>query len=138
MVFSATIDSISIASFATVIGVPVGIASASFSFVFLRTTWIIKNLLKTTQNKKRKHNKIVMLARSKLNSIENKMSEELGNNEISHEDFTTIINEGKNYCELKECIRIMKIQRNDTDKNNLIEEGKRKGIDEVIRQNASV
>ena len=138
MVFSATIDSISIASFATVIGVPVGIASASFSFVFLRTTWIIKNLLKTTQNKKRKHNKIVMLARSKLNSIENKMSGELVNNEISHEDFTTIINEEKNYCELKECIRIMKIQRNDTDKNNLIEEGKRKGIDEVIRQNASV
>ena len=138
MVFSATIDSISIASFATVIGVPVGIASASFSFAFLITTWIIKNLLKTTQNKKRKHNKIVMLARSKLNSIENKMSEELGNNEISHEDFTTIINEEKNYCELKECIRIMKIQRNDTDKNNLIEEGKRKGIDEVIRQNASV
>ena len=138
MVFSATIDSISIASFATVIGVPVGIASASFSFAFLITTWIIKNLLKTTQNKKRKHNKIVMLARSKLNSIENKMSGELVNNEISHEDFTTIINEEKNYCELKECIRIMKIQRNDTDKNNLIEEGKRKGIDEVIRQNASV
>ena len=138
MVFSATIDSISIASFATVIGVPVGIASASFSFAFLITTWIIKNLLKTTQNKKRKHNIIVMLARSKLNSIENKMSEELVNNEISHEDFTTIINEEKNYCELKECIRIMKIQRNDTDKNNLIEEGKRKGIDEVIRQNASV
>ena len=138
MVFSATIDSISIASFATVIGVPVGIASASFSFAFLITTWIIKNLLKTTQNKKRKHNKIVMLAISKLNSIENKMSGELVNNEISHEDFTTIINEEKNYCELKECIRIMKIQRNDTDKNNLIEEGKRKGIDEVIRQNASV
>ena len=36
-----------------------------------------------------------MLARSKLNSIENKISEELINNEISHEDFTTIINEEK-------------------------------------------
>ena len=34
-----------------------------------------------------------MLARSKLNSIEGKISEALINNEISHEDFMTIINE---------------------------------------------
>ena len=37
-----------------------------------------------------------MLARSKLNSIESKISEELINNEISHGEFTTIINERKN------------------------------------------
>ena len=36
-----------------------------------------------------------MLAKSKLNSIERKVSEALINNEITHEDFTTIINEGK-------------------------------------------
>ena len=47
------------------------------------------------QKKKKKHNKIVMLARSKLNSIESKISEALINNEISHEDFMTIINEEK-------------------------------------------
>ena len=51
-------------------------------------------LLKTTRNKK--NNNIVMLARSKLNSIESKISEALTNNEISHEDFMTIINEEKN------------------------------------------
>ena len=76
-----------------------------------------------------------MLARSKLKSIENKISEALINNEIRHEDLTTIINEEKNYCELKESIRMMKSQRSDTKKNNLIEEGKRKGIDEIIRRN---
>ena len=76
-----------------------------------------------------------MLARSKLKSIENKISEVLINNEIRREDFTTIINEEKNYCELKESIRMMKSQRSDTKKNNLIEEGKRKGIDEIIRRN---
>ena len=77
-----------------------------------------------------------MLARSKLNSIEIKISESLLiNNEISHEDFTTIIGEEKNL-ELKEIIRLMKTQRSDTEKNNLIEEGKRKGIDWIIRQNA--
>ena len=76
-----------------------------------------------------------MLARSKLKSIENKISEVLINNEIRREDFTTTINEEKNYCELKESIRMMKSQRSDTKKNNLIEEGKRKGIDEIIRRN---
>ena len=52
-----------------------------------------KNILKTTRNKKKKHNKIVMLARSKLNSIESKISEALMNNQISHEDSLRIINE---------------------------------------------
>ena len=67
-----------------------------------------KKLLKATRNEKKKHDKIVMLARSKLNSIESKISEALMNNQISHEDFMTIINEERNYRELKESIRIMK------------------------------
>ena len=93
---SATSDVISRASFATVIGAPVETASASFSFLFSMTTGIAEKLLKTTQNKKN-HNKVVMLARSKLNSIEIKISEALISNEISHEDFATIISEEKNY-----------------------------------------
>ena len=84
IVLSVTTGSISIASFATVIGAPVGILSARFSLPFLIFTGIIKKLLKITRNKKKKHNKIVMLARSKLNSIESKISEALINNEISH------------------------------------------------------
>ena len=52
-----------------------------------------------------------MLARSKLNSIESKISEALMNNQISHEDFMTIINEERNYRELKEIIRMMKGQK---------------------------
>ena len=79
-----------------------------------------------------------MLARSKLNSIESKIFEALINNEITHEDFTIVINEEKNYCEFKESIRVMKTQRSDTEKYNLIEEGKRKGIDKIIRQNTGV
>ena len=46
-----------------------------------------------------------MLARSKLKSIESKISETLINNEISHEDFLTIINEERKYLELKQSIR---------------------------------
>ena len=52
-------------------------------------------MLETTRNKKENHNKIVILAMSKLNSIESKISEALINNEISDEDFTTIISEEK-------------------------------------------
>ena len=59
-------------------------------------------------NKKKKHNKIVTLVRSKLNSIESKISEALMNNQISHEDFMTIINEERKYRELKESMRMMK------------------------------
>ena len=73
-----------------------------------------------------------MLARSKLNSIKSKVSEALINNEISHEDFKTIINEERNYGKLKESIRIMKNQRRDTEKNNLIKEGKEKALIKLL------
>ena len=110
IVLSATIGSICIVSFVTVIGTPVGITSASLSLTFSLSTGIVKKLLKATRNKKKKKKKIVMLARSKLNSIESKISEALMNNQISHEDFITIINEGRNYRELKESIRMMEGQ----------------------------
>ena len=130
IVLSATIGSISIESFATVIETPVGIASASLSLAFSLSTGIVKKLLKTTQNKKKKHNKIIMLARSKLNSIESKASEALINSEISHEDFMIIINEEKSYRELKESIGMMNNQRSDAEKIDQIE-----GINEVIKRN---
>ena len=76
-----------------------------------------------------------MLARSKLNSIESKISEALIKNEINHEDFTIIIDEEKKYRELKESIRMMNSQRSDAEKINLIEEGKKIGINEVIKRN---
>ena len=65
--------------------------SASFSLVCSVTTEFLLPL-KATRNTK-KHNKIVMLARSKVNGIESKISEALINNEISHVDFMGIINE---------------------------------------------
>ena len=68
-----------------------------------------------------------MLARSKLNSIQSKISEALINNQISHEDFMTIIDEEKKYQEVKESTRMMNSQRSNTKKINLIEEGKNMG-----------
>ena len=110
IVLSVASGSVSIATFATVTGIPIGITSASLSLAFSLCTGLVKKLLKATRNTKKKHNKIVMLASSKLNSIESKMSETLINNQISHEDFMTIINEERNYRELKESITMMKGQ----------------------------
>ena len=86
-----------IGTFETVIGIPVGITRASLSLAFSLCTRLVKKLLKATRNKKKKHNEIAMLARSKLNSIESKISRALINNQISQEDFMTIINEERNY-----------------------------------------
>ena len=53
IVLSATSGGISIISFTSVIGVPAGLASASFTFVFSLITGIIKKLLKVTRKKRR-------------------------------------------------------------------------------------
>ena len=134
-VLSILSGSISIASFATVIGAPAGIIGASCGFTFSITSGFVKKFLKTIRNKKKKHNKIVMLARSKLNSIESKISKALMDNEINHEDFETIINKEKKYREFKESIRMMNSHRSGAEKVSLIEEGNKIGINEVIKRN---
>ena len=65
IVLPAASGSISIASFSAIIGAPVGIASTSFSLAFSVYTVIVKKLLKTTRSKRKKHNKIIILSRSK-------------------------------------------------------------------------
>ena len=56
-------------------------------------------------------------------------------NEVSHEDFMAVTNEERKYRELKESIRMMNDQRSDVGKISLIEEGKKIGINEVIKRN---
>ena len=110
IILLVTSGDVSIASFATAIETSIEITSASLSLAFSLCTGLLKDLLKATRNTKKKHNKIVMSARSKLDSIESKISEALISNQISNDDFITIINEERNYRELKESIRMMKNQ----------------------------
>ena len=93
IVLSATSSGVCIISSASVVGAPVGIASASFTLIFSLTTGIVKKLLNITRNKKKKHDKILMLAKSKLNSIETLVSQALNGIEISQEEFFMISNE---------------------------------------------
>ena len=85
IVLSATSGGVSIISFTSIIGAPVGIASASFTLIFSLTTGIVKKLLNITRNKKKKHDKVLMLAKSKLSSTETIISQALIDMEISHE-----------------------------------------------------
>ena len=85
VVFSATSSGVSIISFPSIVGAPAGIASAIFTLIFSLTIGIVKKLLTITRNKKKKHDKILMLAKTKLNSIETLISQALTDMEISHE-----------------------------------------------------
>ena len=98
---SATTGGISIISFTSIIGAPAGIASASFTLIFSITTGIIKKLLNITRKKKKKHDKILMLAKNKLNSIESLISQALNAMEISHKEFITIFKEKDRYERMK-------------------------------------
>ena len=93
MVLSAKSSGVCLISSANVVGAPVGIASASFTLIFSLTTGIIKKLLSITRNKKKKHDKILVLAKSRLDSIENLLFQALIDMEISHEEFNAIIRE---------------------------------------------
>ena len=90
---------------ASVVGAPVGIESASFTLFFSLTTGIIKKLLSITKSKKKKRDKILMLAKSKLDSIETLVSQALIDMEISHEKFNAIIREKQKYERMKENVR---------------------------------
>ena len=84
LVLSAKSDGVSIISFTTIVAAPVGIASASLTLFCSLTTGIVKKLLNITRKKKKKHDKILMLAKSKLNSIETLISQALIDMDISH------------------------------------------------------
>ena len=105
IVLSATSGGVSIISFTTVIGAPVGIARGSFTLIFSLMTGIIKKLVSITRNKKKKHYKILMLAESKLNNFEALVSQAIIDMEISREEFITILNEKNRYGKMKENIK---------------------------------
>ena len=94
MVFlSVANGGVCITSSTSVVGAPIGIAGVSFTLVLSLATGIIKQILSITRNKKKKHDRILMMAKSKRNSIENLTSQALFDMEISHEEFATTLKE---------------------------------------------
>ena len=105
IVLSATTGGVSIFPFTSVTGAPVGIASASFTLVFSLRTRIIKKLISTTRKKNKKHDQILMLAKSKLNSIKTLILQALIDMDTSHEELIAIFKEKDRYEKMKENIR---------------------------------
>ena len=96
---------LSIASYASVVGIPAGITGASLTLVFTIGIGISKSLLKVTKKRKKKHNKIIALAKNKLNTIDILLSTALNDSEISHDEFANIITETNIYENIKENIK---------------------------------
>ena len=105
---SASSGTLSISSYATVVGKPAGIAGASLTLIFTITTGVVKTFLNIIRKKKKKHNKIIALARSKLNIIENLISQALIDFEITHGKFSKIIYEKNNFEQIIDNIRSVK------------------------------
>ena len=113
---SASFGNLSIASYATIVGIPIGIAGASLALIFTIMIGVVKTLLNITRKKKKKHNKIITLARSKLNIIEHLISQALIDFDISHEEFSKIIYDKNNYEQIIDNRSVKSI--NDLNKEN--------------------
>ena len=121
IVLSAPFGTLSIASYASVVGTPAGIAGSSLTLIFTIGTGRSKSFLKVTKKRKKKHNKILALAKNKLNTIDTLLSSALNDPEISHEEFTNIITETNIYENIKENIKELTAESSEEKKiNNII------------------
>ena len=107
---SASFGTLSIASYASVVGTPAGIVGSSLTLIFTIGAGIRKPLLKVTKKRKNKHNKIIALAKNKLNTIDTLLSSALNDSEISHEEFSNIIPEANIYESIKENIKELTVE----------------------------
>ena len=119
IVLNAAIGGVCIFLSVSVVGAPIEIAGASFTLIFSLTTGIIKKLLSITRSKQKKHDKILILVKSKLNNIETLVSQILINMEISHEEFITILKEKDKYETMKENVRSVNEKQENTRLNSV-------------------
>ena len=117
---SASFGTLSIASYASVVGTPAGIVGSSLTLIFTIGMGISKSLLKVTKKRKKKHDKIIALAKTKLNTIDTLLSSALNDSEISHEEFTNIITEANIYENIKENIKELTTEPSTKEKINNI------------------
>ena len=105
VILSATTGAVSLISFASIIRAPVGIISASFTLVFSLTTGIVTKILDILRQKIKKHDKILMLAKSKLNSIDILIAQALIDMNTSHEEYIMILKEKDRYEMMEENLK---------------------------------
>ena len=110
LILASTITGcISISAFASLFGIPIGITNSAIGFQICAIAARIQKYKSIIKKKKKKHDKIVLLAKSKLNSIEVLISKALINSVIIHDEFVLISNVLKEYNKMKEEIENLNI-----------------------------
>ena len=102
---SASFGTLSIPSYTSVVGTLAGMAGSSLSLIFTIGTGISKSLLNVTKKRKKKHNKIIALAKNRLNMSDTLLSSALNDSEISHKEFSNIITEANIHENIQEDIK---------------------------------
>ena len=106
LILASTITGcISISAFVSLLGIPIGITNSAIGLKICAITVGIKKFKSIIKKKKKKHDKIVLLAKSKLNSIEVLISKALIDSNISHDEFVLINNVLKEFHDMKEEIK---------------------------------
>ena len=99
---------VSISAFASLVGIPIGITSSAIGLKICAITAAFKKYKSITERRKKKHDIIVLLAKSKLNSIEVLISKTLIDSVISHDGFVLINNVLKGHDKMKGKIKKLK------------------------------
>ena len=132
---------ISIAAFASGVGLPVGIALSGTRLLLSLATAITRKSFKTFTVKQEKHDSIRLLAQSNLDSVANIISQAMQDGDISPTEFHKVLQEVEKYCKLKTDIRnqskakvkqITKEQREE-----LLEQGRKEGKEDFLRKIAN-
>ena len=96
---------VSIFVFASLVDIPIGITCSAIGLKICVITARVKKYKSIIKKKKQKHDKIVLLAKSKVNSIELLISTALIDSNISHDEFVLIHNILKEFHDIKEEIK---------------------------------
>ena len=95
-------------AFASLLGIPMGITSSTIRLKICTIATGIKECKSITKKKKKKHDKIVPLAKNKLNSIEVLISKDLTDSYFSHNEFVLVYNVLNEYNDIKKEINNLK------------------------------
>ena len=105
IVISTITGCVSISAFASLVSIPIGIMSSAIGLKMCAIAAGIKRYDSIIKKKTKKHDKIVLLAKSKLNGIEVLISKALIDSNISHDEFILINNVLKGFYDMKEEIK---------------------------------
>ena len=105
ILISTITRSVSISAFASLVGIPIGITSSAIGLKICAITAGIKKYKSIIKKKKKKHDRIVLLAKSKLNSIEVLISMTLIDLSIGQNEFLLINDVLKRFYDMKDEIK---------------------------------